>query len=198
MQLELVKQKDSSRHCFEWGVFRSEKITIGKEREATLQPPYGFMLSTSLPRPFNVQFHERQTQSEMRPIINRVSEEWWKAVNNSLGDEQFRRLMDSAPPPPDLLQSLSRLYEEFRKASVFTESYGSLFRMYYWDEGKYSLKLTVHTSKPDRSFEESWHFTLTKEEVDRVQLNLLKLLHDTCGRPSYGDYWFAYPKYESK
>jgi hypothetical protein len=56
--------------------------------------------------------------------------------------------------------------------------------------------LRVYTSKPNRIFEERWELSLTEEEVKAIRLNALKILQDTCGVKSYGQYNFAYAKYE--
>lgn len=198
IELELVKQKDSSKHVFGWGVFRSEKLTISGERQATFELPYGFMLSTSSPQRFNIQFHDMQVQSEMRQVINKVSEEWARVATERRKDISDFLSQKAHPLPSEFQDPFLALYEDFAKSDIHVQSYTTLDRMCYWEVGKYTVKIIVRTSKPDRVFEKNWDFTLTEQEVRLIRLNVIKLLQDVCGRPSYGPYFFAYPKYELK
>lgn len=198
IQLELIKEKDSSKHSFDWGVFRSEKITVGGQDQATFELPCGFMLSTSLPQRFNIQFHDTQVQSEMRQVVNKLSEEWSKVRSKSATDELRKLSIENASLPPQLREPFLALYEGFSKSEVYLQSYESVVRTCYWEAGKYTLKMIVRTSKPDRSFEKYWDFALTEQETQAIRLNVIKLLQDICGGPSYGPYSFAFPEYESK
>ncbi len=197
IQLELGKQKDSSKHIFEWGIFRDEKITIGGKQESTLELPYAFMLSTSLPNRFNIQFHDRQVQSDMRQVINKLSEKWFHAVAElesgrlKLPESQNRSFLSEAKDP------YQALYEQFSKDQTHVKAYTSLDRMCYWEAGKYALTMNVLTSESDQAFEKSWSFTLNEQEVDSIRFNVIKLLQDTCGqRPPNVQFFFALPKYE--
>jgi len=196
ISLELVKEKDSSKHNFEWGVFRTEKLTVGGNEQASLELPSGFMLLTSVPYRYNIQFHDLPLQSEMRPIINKVKEEWSKKVAGIDKTELTKLLSQNLSLPIQLQDPFGPLYDTFSKSSTHVDSFASLNQICYWEEGNYSLKMTVRTSKPDKHFEKKWQFKLNKEEVKIVRLNVLKLLQDTCNRPSLGPYFFAYPKYE--
>jgi hypothetical protein len=198
IQLELVRKKDLSKHIFEWGVFRSEKIAISGDQQGTLELPSGFMLLTSSPRRFNIQFHDMQVQSEMRQVLNNVSKEWWVKINTEFKQDELSLLWSQyAPSSSELEDRLRALYEDFRRGTVHVNSYTALDRMCYWEAGEYTLKFIARTSKPDRPFEKKWSFTLTDQDVNTIRLNVVKLLQDTCGRPSYGLYNFAYVKYES-
>jgi len=194
--LELIKEKDSSTHIFEWGVFRTEKLTIEGNQQASLELPSGFMSLTSVPYRYNIQFHDLLLQSEMRPIINNVKEKWSKKITEIDKTELMRLLSQNLSLPVQLQDPFGPLYDTFSRSSTHVEAFGSLNQLYYWEEGIYSLKMTARTSKPDKLFGKKWQFTLNKEEVKIVRLNVLKLLQDTCNRPSFGPYFFAYPKYE--
>ncbi len=198
IQLELEKQKDHSKHIFEWGIFRSEKIAISGEQQGTLELPSGFMLLTSSPRRFNIQFLDMQVQSEMRQVINKVSKEWWAKIRTELKPDELSLLWSQhASSSSELEDRLHDLYETFVQDHLHVSSYTTLDRKCYWEAGKYTLTFIVRTSKPDKSFERTWSFTLTEQDVQSIRLNIIKLLQDTCGRPSYGPYNFAYVKYET-
>lgn len=62
--IELVKQKDHSKHLFEWGLFRVLKLTHkGEEAEAEL--PYGFALASNQPKRYNILFIDVNTKDEI-------------------------------------------------------------------------------------------------------------------------------------
>ncbi len=200
IQLELVKHKDQSKHAFQWGVFRDQKITIGTGTQGTLELPFAFMLSTLLPQRLNIQFQEMQRQSEIQGIIYTLTDHWAKErikAQTETGESLLAQILSQKGSLPQEFQDpFSSAYEKFRKSPVYIESFDSVSRICYWEAGKYNLKIIVRTSKPDRSFEKNWDFVLNQDEVKLIRLNVVKLFDDACGRPSYGAYYFAFPKYE--
>jgi hypothetical protein len=92
----------------------------------------------------------------------------------------------------NLRDPYGNLFKEFIKSQIYLDSYRDLDRMCYWEAGEYTLEMTVSTSKPNKSFKQDWRFTLKEQDVKLVLLNTVKLLLDTCGRPSEGNYFFAY------
>ncbi len=75
INLQIVKQKDNSIHLFDWGVFRTQKLTH-KGESAELELPYGFMLNTLSPKRYNIVFFDMQTKNEMYNIIQGIEIEW--------------------------------------------------------------------------------------------------------------------------
>lgn len=98
----------------------------------------------------------------------------------------------------DMKKIISEKYNnEFTNKKIHIETFTKLDRLCYWDGGEYLFNLKVHTSKPYKIFEQSWKFTLTEKEVNRISLNVIKILSDTCSVASIYQYNFAYPKYET-
>lgn len=185
INLDIVKQKDNSTHSFDWGVFRSQKLTH-KGEEAEFELPYGFMLSTLQPKRYNVAFFDTRTRNEMLDKIQKLKEEWIKILSNEVREKGI----------PDETTISKKYYDEFSKSQLHVETYTNLDRLCYWENGKYDLILKVYSSKPNRVFEKRWEFSLREEEVKAIRLNALKILQDTCGVKSYGLYNFANTKYE--
>ena len=185
ISLEIVKQKDKSTHSFDWGVFRSQKLTH-KGEEAEFELPYGFMLSTSQPKRYNIAFFDTMTRNEMQDKIQNLKEEWIKLLIKEIQEKGIQ----------DETIISKKYYDEFSQAPIHVENYTNLYHLCYWESGKYDLLLRVYTSKPNRIFEERWELSLREEEVKAIRLNALKILQDTCGVKSYGQYNFAYAKYE--
>jgi len=191
IKLKLTKQKDSSKHDFEWGAFRSEQLsTKGREVSATL--PRGFILSTISPFPYSIQFHDAELKSDIIKKLIKLKNEWSKVIYDVGRPEMLRILSQHTPFPPEL----DALYKNFSKSEIHVSSFTSLDRMCYWEASKYTMKLTISTSKPDKFFNKIYKFTLTEQDIQLIRLNIVKLLQDVCGHPSIGDYFFAYPKYE--
>ena len=75
IDLELIKVKDRSRHFFEWGLFLGSDMV----NQDKFEMPSSFMVSTSSPHRFNIQFHDTQVQQEMiQEAINPLQQEWIK------------------------------------------------------------------------------------------------------------------------
>jgi len=182
MSLIIVKQKDNSTHIFEWGVFRSQKLTH-KGEEAEFELPYGFMLTTSFPKRYNIVFVDMETRNEMQTMLQRVRTKWVEFISKE-------------PIPFQDKQVILQKYEEFSKTSIPLEAFSKLDRLCYWEPGYYDLILKTYTSEPNRIFEKRWKFKLLEEEIKAIRLNVVKILQDACIVPSYAQYNFAYAKYE--
>jgi hypothetical protein len=190
IELTVTKQKDSSKHHFEWGVFRTQKLTVSGTQEASVELPYGFMLTTTQPHRYNIQFFDNSLQAEIRPHVTTVGKEWAEAVGQlpSLG-------VGFAPVQAAHQQAVQDLWQEFSKKRLLLEAYTTIDRLCYWESGRYFLEMRANTASPNRTFTRCWFFELSEEEVKSIRLNTVKLLQDVCGRV-YGQYNFAWAKYQ--
>lgn len=193
IQVNLIKTKDSSSHKFNWGVFRTEKLTNTGD-ESSFELPYGFLLSTTLPRRYSIQFHDLQTQSELQNITNKVSEEWSSILYESMKDnpeQSFNQTSSEAE-----LSQFS-IYQEFSKTPIHVNSYTSLDRLCYWEIGEYSIEMIVFTSNPNHNFRNKWSFSINDKDQAQLRLNVVKIMQDVCGRSSFSKYNFSYADYIS-
>ena len=194
IELHVIKLKDSSRHKFEWGLFRSEKFTVGGKQETSLELPTGFMLTTAQPYRYNILFSDSLVQSEIRPLINELTNSWTK----TLFDEGGRSATEQGVNPiGGLVQSqqvLKALYDKFSKQDVHIKAFTALDRLCYWEPGKYSLEMCVNTFRPSGSFVKQWSFELSREDSERLRLNAIIVILEICGRP-FGQYNFANVKF---
>lgn len=196
INLALIKQKDSSRHVLDWGVFRTEKLNIGGNQEMSLELPSGFMLTTTQPHRYNILFFDVSIQAEIRSHLEKLREAWTKAVLDAGGRQLLEQDVDLAAISAEIQQGLNKLYNDFSKTPAHTNVFTELDRLCYWTPGTYSLEMRVYTSRPERSFTRNWTFEISQAEFESVRLNALKVVQDTCGR-SYGQYNFAYTKYKA-
>ena len=187
----VIKQKDSSRHLFEWGSFGPDKLVIGGKQELSL--PSGFMVTTTQPHRYYIQFLDRALGDEMRPHINRVREDWTKVVLDASEKQQIT--VASLLATQTYQQATADLFGEFSKTSPPAEVQKELDRLCYWESGSYSIEMQVNTSRPDRSSNEKWTFELSKTDFKSLRTNALKMVQEVCGQ-YFGQYYIAYVKYD--
>jgi hypothetical protein len=144
------------------------------------------MLSTSQPKRYNIAFFDTETRDEMQIKVQNLKEEWMKLLIEEIQEQGIQ----------DETRISKKYYDVFFQTPIYVDTYTQLDRLCYWESSKYQLLLKVYTSKPNRIFKESWKFSLREEEVKGIRLNALKILQDTCGVKSYGQYNFAYARYE--
>jgi hypothetical protein len=191
VELVLTKLKDSSRHVLEWGVFRSQKISLTGSGEAFIELPAGFMLTTAQPQRYNIQFYDTAVQQEMSPHVVEVQREWQKEFMN-LG---IGKLLELGVDAETISGRVNEAYAKFSATRSHVNAYTALDRLCYWEPGRYSLLMRVNTARPERSFTEAWTFELSEEESNTVRFNAVSIVQAACGRAS-GEFQFAYAKYQ--
>lgn len=178
VHLELFKEKDQSRHRFEWGVFRSSKVIAGRPEELTLELPAGFMLLISQPHRFNIQFHELSRQDEIRKVLEPVQQGWFTALSKALP-----------------IQTHQACYQTFSQGKAHVTAFTELDRLCYWEAGKYQLTMTVSTEPRNRKFLRTWSFVFSQEDINSIRLNPIVILREMCGQDNVR-YNFVYARYQ--
>lgn len=185
IDLEIVRESDQSRHRLDWGLFRSHRAVLGRPEEMTLELPAGFLLMTSQPHRYNIQFFDTTLQAEIRGILEPVNGSWLDTVQPEIAAGQL---------DPEDRSAWRNTYDAFSAQQTHVSAYTAVDRLSYWTPGKYNLALTVRAARPDRVFKRAWSFTLSESEVRTLRLNVVKMLQDTCGQ-FYGQYNFSYVAY---
>lgn len=188
IELTVTKVKDSSKHVLQWGLFRPPQMSIGVERNMTLEIPSGFMLTTSQPHRYNILFFDIALQSEIRPHIENIRQGWYTLLSS-------RPKMSVAGHLSEVENALENLYAEFSKSSAHVQAFTAIDRLCYWEPGQYELQMRVVTARPERSYTKRWKFELSDEEVERLRLNIVGIAQEACGRV-VSFYNFAYPEYQ--
>jgi hypothetical protein len=195
VQLDIVSEKDQSKHRLEWGALRSAKLVVGRPEEMTLELPAGFMLSTSQPHRYNIQFHDTGLQGDIRPVLERLGRSWFEAV-----DATVKGVVGEWADPGEISQKASRalstVYRSFERSSEHVEAFAALERLCYWNAGRYQLIVVVHTARPDRQFTRRWSFHLTDPEARWLRQNALKVVQEACTQ-YLGQYNFVNVRYEA-
>lgn len=187
IHLELTKKKDSSKHYFDWAIFRDTKLKISGNKDIEVELPYGILLSTNSPQRINIQFHDLIQQG----IISLPYEEMiahWDAFLNSKFPIQERTFSD------DDLPRIVSIYQEFTKTKEQTDTYTRIIRELYWEESDYQLTFIIETSNPIKRFLYNFEFHLTDAECEKLRLNVVNLMSYGCDQLRY-DWNFVYPNY---
>ena len=194
MAVIVTRKKDGSRHTFRWHAFRSTEVSLGTQEPTKLELAASFLATPAQPHKYNIFFTESAFLSDYRPKVQPFLREWHVLVNAKLqkmGDDFLHRAFEILGNT----SVVSGLFREFSDAGKATDTYTTLDRAFYWEEGKYDLTLIVEASNPDRDFTKSWQIELSKEDSDRLRLNVVAILQSMCGvRVTYN---FAYPEYWS-
>lgn len=185
INIQVVRQRDSSKHLFDWSFFRSQKLTY-KGQEAEFELPYSFILNTSQPKRYNISFVDTNTRNEMQMMIQKVKRAWTDLISLEM----------QAGTPLQNQTIASKYHHDFSRNKIHVDAYTELDRLCYWKPGEYSAIFKVCTSRPEQAFEKRWKFALKEEEIKAIRLNVVKILQDICMIPSYGQYNFAYPAYQ--
>lgn len=74
ISLTITKMKDNSRHTFEWGLFRSAKLSSSGTQEMSFELPSGFMLTTAQPHRYSIQFYDAMAYAEVRQHLDKLRE----------------------------------------------------------------------------------------------------------------------------
>ena len=199
MDVEIVRAQDQARHQFEWVAFRPIQIVLGGERQETLELPSGFMLLTSAPKRYNIVFQDRAVAEQTRGHLDNLRREWGKQLGTVMSRDLVTRAAQGERQAGDEVHRSRRDYYEstFKNLPVATDAWSDLQRLSYWEEGSYHITIRAATSNPDRQFERSWKFKLTKSDADLLRLNTVTIIEQALSLPTQFQFSYAYPRYET-
>jgi hypothetical protein len=196
IELEVIRDKASSKHRFEWGVFQPYGITVGGEPAGLFEVPYGFIVPQVSPHRYSVRFYDKQDQSDLLQILDDVSLGWRAVITKTFKPNELALIsIPNSASGPAFEEVLTKLWLEYSNSALLAQSYDKLSRMCYWESGTYTLRIVVRVANPLRSFEKSWDFTLTENETQLIRSNIIKVLQYICERPVWGRGYFAYARY---
>jgi hypothetical protein len=197
--VSLLKKGTVTPRRFEWAGFRNAKFlfatTAGQSAEVSLEAPAGFMVSTAQPHRYNIIFTELKTIDQFRPIFETFRKAWL----DYFGHETSLDLSTVASDPAGqtkLLNEMRRVYQNFSTTEPYVNAFDSLNRLLIWEAGSYEVTFQVLTAGPNRNYAETWTFSLTEDEVNRLRNNVSSILEEVVQLPmTAGSYFFAYPAY---
>lgn len=178
--LTLVKEKDGSTHSFDWLLFRAEKINNLGTEDVWAEIASGFMLLTSQPHRYSTLFCDRTTQEELKASIEALQKAWSEHKGT--------------PASVAALAAQRDIYIPFSQTKPHVDTWGALDRKMYWEPGKYSLEMQVHTTRPEREFTRQWTFEISPAEFETLRMNAVILCRVGCEQG--GRYVFVNPKYD--
>lgn len=196
VELEVIKDKDQSKHHFEWRLFRSSKVISGRSEE-TFELPTGFMLLTSQPYRYNILFADVLIETELRPILEQLIQAWREKVAEK-GDEILDKTEQGealATLEPEYQVYAREKYKEFHQTPAHANAFDKLHRTCYWEAGTYKIIMRVNTAHPDRTFNRTWKFVLSESDANLLRLNAIAILRQVCDQPGHNPYNQVFPGY---
>ncbi len=188
ISLELIKEKDQSKHNFNWQVFRDTKLYLSGDKDVEVELPYGILLSTQSPQRINIQFHDTNQQDELKAQFYLLANSW-------LDYQEKHFPFKTRTYTQDDNLKLADLFTEFDKTKVPTDSFTKANQEFYWEKSKYELKMKIETSRPNKIFESKFNFKLEEKECKRLRQNIFILIEYVCHQKKF-DWNFIYTNYE--
>ena len=195
MSLDVTRERDSAKHTFNWRVFRPLTFTINPQPSSTpIEIASSFLLTQEKPFKYNILFIDDGSYSRINSQLAELHREWLDFRNNKLQklEEEYE---------PNAVEQLinnplldEKIYQEFTKLPKILNIYTNLDRDFYWQQGNYTMSLSLECSKPDQKFTKEFKFTLSNENVDELRLNTIAILRIICGLDVIWN--FAYPEYD--
>jgi hypothetical protein len=195
--LTVVKQKDRSRHTFNWFVFRAEKLTAAGTEDSSYEVAAGFILLTTQPYRYSILFADYATRDEMKPHIESL-QAGWNSYTRQAADTVVRR--GTAASVASIGHAVAQspdTFGEFAKTQISVDTYGVMERRLYWEAGTYALEMNVRTTRPENNFQRRWKFHLTEADFQNLRLNAVAIMGAACSQSDPVFNW-AYPHYQSE
>jgi hypothetical protein len=199
--LNVIREKDSARHTFEWGLFRAPKIAINEPDKFEVEIPSSFLVSPLNPHRYGITFFDNPSKEEINAILIQARRDWeayctseaGKLVKSAETDASAKNLLEALRS--DLTKAQDIYYSQFSKTAEFTAAVDKIKRIYYWEPGKYKIDLTVFTDHPARQFNKTWRIELSDEEASNLRSNIDQMLQQATKKRE-ASYHFTQPKYQ--
>ncbi len=186
MRLTVRKLSNNEEHTFDWIAFRPAKIVLGPSGAHELEIASSFIVTLDQPHRYVIVFNDSQTQSQMRPHLQRCLQGWHSLVMHAA----VGGTINVTARPFDF----SAIRNDYMSSQDYTAVFDTLNRLCYWDPGKYELALAVETD--GRTFSQKSRFEITDEGFQSLRWNLITMLGN--GERTYTGtqpiYYFAYPQ----
>jgi hypothetical protein len=181
IELVLTRIRDNMQRRFEWLALRPASFVIGVPAQTQLEIASGFMLLTSEPWKYHIVFLDPQFQAEVMSVVERVRNAW----------AAFWAANGGAVPGADL----NDLFQQFRMRREHVDAFTQLDRMLDWQPVEYAINVHVNTANPNNTFSRTFRFSVTAQDIVNLRMNCLRIIEESCGRPTTGLYYFGYCNY---
>jgi hypothetical protein len=175
IDLLVVREKDKAQHYFKWIAFQSPKIDIAGSQPTPMELPSGFLVSPNSPHRFNIVFNDNELFNDIRPLLNAYYSGWYKTT------EELNKIwlpLSGMTPSLPIINQRFEVIERFRKSPIHVDTFTALDRKCYWEQGNYQLIINVTTSKPNKTFTNRYHFSITEADSRILKLNVITILEE--------------------
>ena len=178
MTLDIVRESDNSQHTLEWAAFRPPLVLVGEPKDP-VEMPAGFLLQPTAPRRYHIMFNDSAAQAAAKQVTDPLQAAWFAALSSKgIPSDKHQEYYDT----------------EFRLTPLHVTTFSDLDPIMYWQAGSYRLRLRIHTTRPDRDFQENWKFSLTPTDVSGLRGNRIPTILTALNLT--GRWHFAYSRYQ--
>ncbi|MGE5539783.1 MAG: hypothetical protein ACM30I_14285 [Gemmatimonas sp.] len=183
MNLTVIRSADHLQHSFEWAIFRRPVLFQAQPND--MQIAAGFFLPTNEARRFSIQFHDRSTADRYRDPVMALRNQWMNFV-------QANNLVLPGQPSPVIRGHYGTFATQHSQHT--TPAFAAVNNEFYWQPGRYDMRIDVSTSRPSKRFSFSYTFELTAADSQLLRLNAIAIMMTACDVPDV-IFNFAYPQY---
>jgi hypothetical protein len=179
-KIEVVVSKIDSAwsRILEWRAFKPYTFSMIPHDEMKWELISAFLVTTQAPFKFNIVFVDDPFLVEYSPHVLKIRSLW----------ETYKKDASDKTASPQLF------VEEFLKTEEVQDTVMNLKKASYWEPGKYTLKMLVYTSNPNKFHKTVFEFTLSQEQSEVLEGNVIKVLQLVCGMDVACEY--VYPAYK--
>lgn len=174
MDIKLIRLRDNATYNYPWAVFR--KFNLAAPNNFHIDIASAFSLLSDESKPFNIQFHDIATRDRFKNPLLSLQKSFQEYLNS-------QNINLSTLGPADII----RVHENFRNDTtnnnLVLNAYSAMGREFYWESGKYRLELIIKTDRPHKEFTRTFHFLLSEEEVDELDINRVGLTQTAMSYP---------------
>ena len=174
MGVRVIRLKDRAEHILDWRAFRPNVVTIAPNPTTTFSVAASFLVSTAVPRTYNVFFASQQFVADYQALVQPLRDTWQGFPQQVQQESTFGR---------------------FVAAKHGTDMHAAISHGFYWHAGEYELQLTVETSQARQHPVQRWRFTITAKDEQDLRLNIVSIIREIVGLPVL--YNFAYKPYSA-
>lgn len=200
MQLDVVRERDHAQSHMDWIALRPTQIVLGRanQQPMTVELPFGFMLLTSSAGRFNILFGDRTVGQQIAHKLDGLLREWNQLTSTAIDRNIVQRAIQGDSEAAHALEEARRtVYEtKFKSSLIYTDTWGAVERLSFWEAGPYRLTLSVVTSRPKRTFTKSWRFELSEQDSKNLRLNTFSHLDAAVNLHSSGPFYSAFVPYQ--
>lgn len=187
ISLHIEKSDDLNTHTLNWLVFRSTAISIDfaskQQQNIDVQVAAPFSISASEPKRFHIMFSNIKAIETLKNDAEHLKQEWQNFVTRTETREYIDRVIveNVGSAGESLLFNHFRDYLQSQNDNIVVNLHSSLERKIIWEPGRYTAKIIIETSRPNKIITYTCSFHVSEEQFNSLKNNAIGILMNLCG-----------------